>query len=343
MAFRSHRSSGRPPRHPSRPSRRRPTSHPSRPKWRAALVSVIAVAAIGLVVSLVMALSPGRETDAGEARAAGDSRSARDTPGTPAAGARASAPQTAPEQTPSTTPTPTKGKKPPKATPTPKPTPPAAQSTPQSGSAAAPLVGRIRPNTTYEGVATFYDAGNGDGACLYGPTSDVMTAAMNHTDYETSKACGAYVRVRAASGASVTVRITNECPLPCAPGQLDLSAQAFAKLAAPSRGQIPITWSLLSPDTSDTISVRYKTGSSRYWCGIQVIGHRNPVARLEVRAGGGWRQLPRTEYNYFLAEDGNGCGSTIRITDIHGERLTVDGITVRPNTVQPTKVQFSKR
>nr|WP_149828878.1 expansin EXLX1 family cellulose-binding protein [Streptomyces tailanensis] len=293
-----------------------------------------------------MALSPGGEADAGDARSAGDSRSARDAAATPAAGARASAPQTAPERKPSTaspTSTPTAGKKRPKATPTPppEPTPPAARSTPQSGS--APSAGRIRPGTTYEGVATFYDAGNGDGACSYGPTDDVMTAAMNHTDYETSKACGAYVRVRVASGTSVTVRITNECPLPCAPGQLDLSAQAFAKLADPSRGQIPITWSLLSPDTSDTISVRYKTGSSRYWCGIQVIGHRNPVARLEVSAGGGWRQLPRTEYNYFLAEDGNGCGGTIRITDIHGERLTVDGVAVRPEAVQPTRVQFAKR
>lgn len=169
-----------------------------------------------------------------------------------------------------------------------------------------------------------------------------MVAAMNTTDYESSKACGAYVLVRAASGASVTVRIVNECPSPCAPGQLDLSAQAFAKLAAPSAGRIAVTWSLLSPGTSDTISIRYKTGSSRYWCGIQVIGHRNPMARLEVSAGGSWRQLPRTDYNYFLSEDGSGCGGSIRITDIYGERLTISGIAVQPNVVQPTRVQFAR-
>src|SRR5690349_14731505 len=34
--------------------------------------------------------------------------------------------------------------------------------------ASAPLAGRIRPGTTYRGKATFYDAGNGDGACLFG-------------------------------------------------------------------------------------------------------------------------------------------------------------------------------
>lgn len=219
---------------------------------------------------------------------------------------------------------------------------PSATGSPRTASGAASLAGRIRPNTSNEGVATHYDAGTGDGACLYGPSEDLMIAAMNHTDYETSKACGAYVRVRAANGASITVRITNECPLPCAPGQLDLSKEAFAKLADLSRGEIPVTWTLLSPDTSDTVSVRYKTGSSRHWCGIQAIGHRNPVARLEVRTTKGWRRLPRTDYNYFLSADGSGCGGAIRITDIYGEKLTINGIALRPNVVQPTRVQFAQ-
>ncbi|MFD3499707.1 expansin EXLX1 family cellulose-binding protein [Streptomyces sp. NPDC058678] len=218
-----------------------------------------------------------------------------------------------------------------------KPSPPDA---PQAASAGAPLAGRIRPDVTYEGVATFYDS-DGGGACLYDPSDDVMTGAMNSTDYESAKACGAYVSVRAANGTSITVRITNECPGECAPGQIDLSAEAFAALADPTLGRIAITWKLVSPGSSGTMSIRYKTGSSRYWCGVQAIGHRNPVARLEVRAGGGWRQLSRTDYNYFISEDGTGCGGAIRVTDIFGERLTVDGLAIRPNVVQPTRVQFA--
>ncbi|MGW5849908.1 expansin EXLX1 family cellulose-binding protein [Streptomyces sp. NPDC055254] len=212
----------------------------------------------------------------------------------------------------------------------------------QGAAAASPLTGRIRPKSAYRGVATAYKAGVGDGACSYGPSEDMMIAAMNTTDYETSKACGAHVLVRAANGASVTVRITNECPLPCAPGQLDLSEQAFAELAPLSTGRIAITWSLLSPDAPGTISIRYKNGSSPYWCGIQAIGHRNPLARLEVRTGGGWRPLARTDYNYFLSPDGSGCGGAIRITDIYGEQLTVNGIALRPEAVQPTQVQFTQ-
>jgi expansin (peptidoglycan-binding protein) len=164
---------------------------------------------------------------------------------------------------------------------------------------------------------------------------------MNAADYEGSKACGAYVQVRASSGASVTVRITDQCP-ECAVGQLDLSAQAFAKLASASAGQIPISWKLLSPSLSTSVSVRYKTGSSTYWCAIQVIGHRNPLAQLEVRVGSSWKQLSRSDYNYFLSASGAGCGGSIRITDIYGQRLVVNGIGVLPGTVQSTSVQFSK-
>ncbi|MFJ9749913.1 expansin EXLX1 family cellulose-binding protein [Streptomyces chartreusis] len=302
----------------SRPHRRSPD------KRRTALVSAAVVAAVAVAVSLVVALRPDGET---KPVASPATRSAATT--------RSATPQSTPTQKPKPTPEPTstpKRPKPAKASPTP---------TPRPASASAPLAGRIRPGVDYKGTATFYDAGDGNGACLFGPADDVMTAAMNTTDYETSKACGAYVQVRAASGATVTVRITNECPLPCAPGQLDLSAQAFARLAAPVTGQIPITWRLLSPAVSEKISVRYKTGSSRYWCEIQAVGHRNPLARLEVRTAGGWQRLTRTEYNYFLSERGAGCGAAIRLTDIYGETLTVDALAIRPDVAQPTGVQFA--
>ncbi|MEU5323392.1 expansin EXLX1 family cellulose-binding protein [Streptomyces sp. NPDC021056] len=310
------------------------SSHRRRPPRRGTWVlSAIVVATVALVAALIVAFVP---DDGHEATA---SASAVDAKATAAPTTRGPTPSSA---SPKASATPTKAK--PSGTPSPTAKTPKARpstATPRQTSATVgSQAGRIRPGTTYEGVATFYDTGNGDGACSYGPTGDTMTAAMNHTDYETSQACGAYVLVR-AGGASVTVRITNECPLPCAPGQLDLSPQAFAKLAAPSRGEIPITWTLLSPATSEKISIRYKTGSTRYWCGIQAIGHRNPLARLEVRTGGGWTRLARTEYNYFLSEQGSGCGGSIRITDIYGEQLTIDGIALRAEAVQPTGVQFA--
>jgi expansin (peptidoglycan-binding protein) len=289
-----------------------------RRRRRFALVCAVALAAVGIVVSLVVASRPGRPADAGPGT------------GTPVAGA------------------PSRVREPPAASPTAAvgvtiaAARPSATRTPPKGPAVASLAGRIRPGVGYRGVVTHYDAGTGDGACSYGPSADLMIAAMNTADYESSKACGAYVLVRAADGASVTVRITNECPPPCTTGQLDLSEQAFAKLAPLSRGLIPITWSLLSPSAPGTVSIRYKTGSSRWWCGIQVIGHRNPLALLEVRTSSGWLRLPRTDYDYFLSDHGIGCGGAIRITDIYGEQLVVNGIAVRPDAVQATRVQFAE-
>jgi len=212
---------------------------------------------------------------------------------------------------------------------------------PVAASGDAPLAGKIEPGTTRSGVATFYDT-DGGGACGYDPSPDPLTAAMNSSDYEGSKACGAYVLVRAAGGASVTVRITNLCPAPCQVGQLDLSPQAFDHLAARNLGEIPITWKLVSPPRSKRISLRHKAGSSQYWCGIQVIDHANPLARLEVRAGGEWKQLQRTDYNYFLSENGAGCGGAVAITDIYGERLVVDPLPVKADVTQPTALQFAQ-
>ena len=299
----------------------------------------LSAAAVLIVVSLALVLRPGHkngeEVKAEAGSAATEPSAISSSPAnspSPSATSTASARATAASKKPSATPS---------ARATTKPAATPATKTRQQASGTASLAGRIRPGVTYRGVATFYDA-DGGGACMYDPSGDVMTGAMNTADYESSKACGAYVLVHAANGATVTVRITNECPGDCAPGQIDLSAQAFAKLAAPSAGRIPITWNLASPSTSDTISIRYKTGSTRYWCGIQAIGHRNPLARLEVAVGSGWRQLQRADYNYFLSEDGSGCGGALRLTDIYGEQLTVPALAVRANVTQSTQVQFAK-
>ncbi|MCX5366463.1 RlpA-like double-psi beta-barrel domain-containing protein [Streptomyces sp. NBC_00124] len=292
----------------------------------------------GLLVCLAIVMQPDRKEDAARAAATAVANSQEsDLPSSPA-GKKSVTPSPSAE---SASPKAKKAKsKKPKASASPSATP--SPASPQKVPGTSSLAGRIRGKVTYPGVATVYKAGVGDGACSYGPSSDMMIAAMNTTDYETSKACGAHILVRAANGATVTVRITNECPLPCAPGQLDLSEQAFAKLAPVSTGRIAITWSLVSPSSAGTISIRYKIGSSPYWCGIQAIGHRNPIARLEVSTGGGWRQLTRTDYNYFLSPNGSGCGKAIRLTDIYGEQLTINGVALRPDVVQSTGVQFAR-
>ncbi|GHG02409.1 hypothetical protein GCM10017567_17030 [Amycolatopsis bullii] len=224
---------------------------------------------------------------------------------------------------------------------TPPPTSTTTATTSAAASGDAPLAGRIKPGVPHSGVATFYDT-DGTGACGYDASADPLNAAMNVADFEGSLACGAYIRVQAANGANVTVRITNLCPAPCRVGQVDLNPKAFDRLGARNLGELPVTWKLVDPPSVPDISLHYKDGSSQYWCGIQVIGHRNPVARLEVRVGGSWKRLQRTDYNYFLSENGAGCGGSVAVTDIYGERLVIDPLPVKPGVSQPTSRQFAR-
>jgi expansin (peptidoglycan-binding protein) len=211
-----------------------------------------------------------------------------------------------------------------------------------SGSTNASLAGRIKPGETHKGVATFYQGAQNTGACLFDPSPDHFTAAMNEKDYDGSNACGAYIQVHGSNGATITLRITNLCPYPCRVGQLDLDPEAYKLLAPLATGETPITWKLVSPNITGGIAIRYMTGSSQWWCGIQVINHRNPVARLEVKTSGGWKALPRSNYNYFISAKGAGCGADIRVTDIYGRALLVRALPVKANVTQRTNLQFSK-
>jgi expansin (peptidoglycan-binding protein) len=204
----------------------------------------------------------------------------------------------------------------------------------------AVLAERILPGTVHHGIATFYDT-DGTGACMLDPSDDLMVAAMNSTDFENSRACGSYLDVTGPNGRSVTVQVTDLCP-ECPVGALDLSAEAFASLASPSVGRISISWELLSPNVSGPISLRYKSGSSPYWCAVQVINHRNPVATLEFLVNGSWTSVPRQDYNYFVSESGIGCGDEVRVTDIFDQTITVQGLTLTPGTIQEGPGQFSR-
>ena len=95
-------------------------------------------------------------------------------------------------------------------------------------------------NPVHTGIATYYNA-NGDGACMFGPSpGDLMVSAMNSPEYGNAAACGAYVHVIGPKG-QVTVRIVDLCP-ECNAGHLDLSREAFARIADLPQGRVDITW-----------------------------------------------------------------------------------------------------
>jgi expansin len=196
------------------------------------------------------------------------------------------------------------------------------------------------PDTFYTGDGTYYNA-TGAGSCSFDPSpDDLMVAALNAPDYNNAAWCGAFVEVTGPRG-TVTVRIVDLCP-ECKTGDLDLSREAFARIADPIAGRVPIRWRIVSPALSGPIVYHFKDGSNPWWTAVQIRNHRNPIARFEYRtADGSFKTVPRVEYNYFVETAGMGPGPyTFRVTDIYGNTLTDSGIEFLENGDRSGSAQF---
>jgi expansin len=164
-----------------------------------------------------------------------------------------------------------------------------------------------------------------------------MDVALSHVEYGTADACGGYLDIDGPDG-SVRVLITNQCP-ECQVGHIDLSKQAFDRIGPLAAGQISVSYTLVrNPPLTQTIALRVKSGSSRWWMQIQPLDHGNPIASFELQTGSGWRSLVHTDDNFWMAENpGPGDGPfTVRITDIFGQTVTVDGVALAVDQVQRT-------
>lgn len=193
----------------------------------------------------------------------------------------------------------------------------------------------------HQGKATFYGYGGGGHCSL--PVPDMLTAAINHTDYAGSQACGACAEVtNVNTGQSVTVRIDDECP-ECAPGDIDLSESAFLQIGPREAGILPVSWRYVAC-SYPSIKLYFKEGSSQWWTAVQVREHRYPITSLAYRvsgSGGNFITLPREPYNYFLAASGMGPGPyDIRITDAADQVIVASSVALAVTTPIDTGQQF---
>jgi expansin (peptidoglycan-binding protein) len=174
------------------------------------------------------------------------------------------------------------------------------------------------------GKATYYDYLGADAvACSFDITSDTDVTALPDDDFAGSAACGACVTVSGPKG-KVTVRVVDRCA-DCEPGHIDLSAQAFAKIADPTLGHVPVTYQVVECAAAGPMSYRVKEGSSEYWTAIQIRNHRLPVAKVEVMKDGAFTDMPRETYNYFVLSSGVGkqpAGIQLRLTAFDGQVVT---------------------
>lgn len=215
-----------------------------------------------------------------------------------------------------------------------------AEDTPQDagapgtpGPTEVPKLGDVQ-----QGIATFYDA-DGTGNCSF-PASpeDLMVVAPNKgKHYHGSAACGSCLKVTGTKG-SVVVRVVDSCPLDTPENDcgdtgadLDLSAQAFAKIEDPDVGIAKVSFELVPCSVTGPMRYRFKEGSSQWWTAVQVQNHREPVAKVEYEKDGAWVVMVREDDNFFLEPKGVGPrpeGLPLRVTSITGkvveETLPVD-------------------
>lgn len=195
-----------------------------------------------------------------------------------------------------------------------------------SGSGGSGAVSACGGEPTHSGEATYYDFADGSGNCSFDPTpNDLMVGAMNHTDYSASAACGACAHITGPNG-EVTVRIVDRCP-ECPQGDIDLSPEAFEKIAQLSQGRVPISWQYVPCGVTGPIQYRFKEGSNQWWTAVQIRNHRHAIAKLEVKKNGSFVDVQREDYNYFVDASGMGPGPyELRVTDVYGQTLIDTGI-----------------
>ena len=106
------------------------------------------------------------------------------------------------------------------------------------------------------------------GNCSYpSPPAGQLYVALPPSEYGGSAACGSYLQVSGPDG-SVTVEVVDQCP-ECQAGHIDLSEQAFAKIAPLSAGLVPVTYrTIADPPLPAPLSMLVKAGSSAYYLAL---------------------------------------------------------------------------
>jgi expansin (peptidoglycan-binding protein) len=198
----------------------------------------------------------------------------------------------------------------------------------------------VRAATT-SGKATFYDLAGGAGNCSLRAPADDLYAALGPSEYRAAAACGGYLQVTGPKG-SVRVKVVDQCP-ECEPGHVDLSRTAFARIADPVQGIVPVRYRrVVDPGGQGRLSVQVKDGSSRFWVALLVDGAGNPLRSVEARSGGGaFKALKQADFNFWIGEGGAGPGPfQVRVTDVQGHRVTAKGVALRPGVTQQTSARL---
>ncbi|KAF2715297.1 carbohydrate-binding module family 63 protein [Pleomassaria siparia CBS 279.74] len=231
---------------------------------------------------------------------------------------------------------------------------PVAVSTSEAAAAAsiAPVVAELATSSSVDitaavtGEATFYGGNVDGGMCSftgYTIPSGIYGTALSDSNWDGAESCGACVSVQGPSGNSVTAMIVDQCP-GCGLNHLDLFPDAFAKLAQPSTGVIPVSWSFVPCGITTPLILKNKSGTSQYWFSMQVENANVRVSTLEVSTDGGstWQATTRQPYNFFENSSGFGTDTVdVKVTSVDGKTVTVNSVSIASGTTKTAASNFA--
>lgn len=202
------------------------------------------------------------------------------------------------------------------------------------------------------GRATFYESID-QGSCGFGADHAAYIAAPAEWMMgQHARVCGTYVQVTSAgahgpkgdtscaNGETITFEVTDTCPAQgneqwCADphvAHFDLGAAAFAAIGTPTCGVLSgLTWQFVEMPGDAKLRIRSKDGVNAWWYAFFVLDHRYGLARAEVKdtSGGAWVEARHQSYNAWVVENANDGFKpplTIRLTDLHGQVVTLEGV-----------------
>lgn len=200
----------------------------------------------------------------------------------------------------------------------------------------------FKKGKTHRGYATYYGGGYSGGCAMLDPIpKKYYVTALNLSDYNNALLAGAYLQVKGKHG-KIKVLVTDLLP-EGKKGDLDLNETAFPKIDKKEKGKVKMTWKIIPFPTKKPIRYKFKEGSSRYWCGIQIRNHIYPIAKLEYKnKKGKYIKLKRTRYNYFESSNLGAGPYIFRVTDIYGNVLVDKNIPLTLDKEVSGKKNFPK-
>ncbi len=181
------------------------------------------------------------------------------------------------------------------------------------------------------------------------------TAALSEKHFQNGIACGATARLRNGSN-EIEVMIVDLCPVQgneqwCSGDMthFDLgNTSTFSQLEKVEKGvaEVEFKW-IPTPVGDKPVKLRLKDGVNKYWVALQVLNHRYPISKLEVKnpLTGQWEtgKKPKNMWNYWVFSytgDGLTVPYYIRITDQFGQVIEETGNTLQEKAIWEGTNQF---